>query len=387
MNSLPAVPLFDLRLGDDEIAAVTETLRSGWLSMGPRTEAFETAFAEHLGVGHAVALSSATAGLHLAYLAAGVGSGDEVIVPSFTFVATAAAARYCGAVPVLADVIGSHDLSLDPADVQARITRRTRAVCAVHFAGYPAPVHKLKALCDAHNLALIEDAAHAPSARTGPGGPRLGTVGLAGVFSFFANKVLSCGEGGLLATDDNAVAVHARALRSHAMTSGTWDRHRGHALGYDVTDTGFNYRLDEPRAALLLARLVHLEASIERRRILVRRYRALLSDVPGVTTPYADEAVELSSCYVMPVMLDDPSLRDPLRVRMLEEHGVQTSVLYPSIHRFSAYRASNGPSLPRSERAALSELTLPLFPHLGEERQDRVVDALRSELAVLSSER
>jgi dTDP-4-amino-4,6-dideoxygalactose transaminase len=373
----PVVPLFDVKLRDDEVAAVQETLRSGWLTMGPRTQDFERAFAEHLGVRHVVATSSCTAALHLAYAAAGVGPGDEVVAPAITFVATAAAARYCGATPVLADVVGQHDLGIDPADVERRITERTKAVCAVHFAGYPADVEALRQLCDARGIALIEDAAHSPTATSrGDGGRKLGTFGLAGAFSFFSNKVLSCGEGGALATDDDDVAAFARSRRSHAMTSGTWDRHRGHATSYDVVGLGYNYRLDEPRAALLLARLPRLQRDVERRRELVHRYRRLLAGVPGLSIPYAEEDVERSSCYVMPVMVDEPEGRDAVRAA-LSERGVQTSVLYPAVHEFSAYAEARREPLPRSERAARTELTLPLYPHLGERDQDLVVGALR----------
>ena len=374
MSDQPLIPLFDVELRDEDIAAVEETLRSGWLTMGPRTGAFEEAFAEHLGSRHAVAVSSCTSALHLAYLAAGVGPGDEVIVPAITFVATANAARYCGARAVLAEVKGQHDLGLDPDDVAARITERTKAVCLVHFAGYAADVDPLRALCDDRGIALIEDAAHSPSATTA-GGRKLGTIGLSGAFSFFSNKVLSCGEGGLLATDDEGVAAMARSRRSHAMTSGTWDRHRGHSAGYDVLDLGFNYRMDEPRAALLLSRLGGLEDDIARRRALVRRYRSELAGVEGIKVPYADEEVERSSCYVMPVMVDDPELRDPLRAHMLERHNVQTSVLYPAIHEFTAFGGAPG-SLPRSELAARTELTLPLYPHLTAQDQDRALEAL-----------
>jgi dTDP-4-amino-4,6-dideoxygalactose transaminase len=380
------IPLFDVELGDHEVAAVEATLRSGWLTMGPRTQEFEAAFAEHLGMRHAVALSSCTAALHLAYLAAGVGPGDEVIVPAITFVATANAARYCGAKPVLADVLGRHDLGLDPDDVAARITPRTKAVCAVHYGGYAAAVDALGRLCEEHGLALIEDAAHSPSATPVGGGRRLGGHGLAGCFSFFSNKVLSCGEGGLLSTDDDRVAETVRSLRSHAMTSGTWDRHRGHSAGYDVIGLGFNYRMDEPRAALLTARLAGLEADIAKRRALVHRYRRLLEEVPGVSVPYRDEEVDVSSCYVMPVMLDDPDLREPLRARMLEER-VQTSVLYPAIHEFSAYEELGAGPLPRAELAARTELTLPLYPHLTEDDQDRVVVVLREGIRAVQGER
>jgi dTDP-4-amino-4,6-dideoxygalactose transaminase len=380
------IPLFDVELGDHEVAAVEAALRSGWLTMGPRTQEFEAAFAEHLGVRHAVALSSCTAALHLAYLTAGVGPGDEVIVPAITFVATANAARYCGATPVFADVVGRHDLGLDPDEVAARITPRTKAVCAVHYGGYAADVDALVRICEEHGLALIEDAAHTPSATPVGGGRRLGGYGLAGCFSFFSNKVLSCGEGGLLSTDDDRVAETARSLRSHAMTSGTWDRHRGHSAGYDVIGLGFNYRMDEPRAALLTARLAGLEADIAKRRALVHRYRRLLEEVPGVSVPYRDEEVDVSSCYVMPVMLDEPELREPLRARMLESR-VQTSVLYPAIHEFSAYEELSAGPLPRAELAARAELTLPLYPHLGEADQDRVVEVLRGGIRAVQGER
>ena len=374
------IPLFDIRLRDEEVDAVAATLRSGWLTMGPRTESFEQAFAEHLGVRHAVALSSCTAALHLAYLAAGVGPGDEVIVPAITFVASAAAVRYCGAEPVFADVQAPHDLGLDPADVEARITPRTKAVCAVHYAGYSADVERLRALCEERGIALIEDAAHAPDA-TAPDGAALGTIGLAGCFSFFSNKVLSCGEGGLLATNDDAVAELARTRRAHALTASTWDRHRGHSTGYDVVALGFNYRIDEPRAALLEQRLDGLAEDVAQRRRLVHRYRELLADVPGLTVPYRGAEVDRSSCYVMPVMLDNPDQRDPLRASMLADHKVQTSVLYPAVHELSAYADAGAGGLERSELAARGELTLPLFPHLTETQQDRVVTALREGLA------
>ena len=375
MDEKGRIPVFDVRLDDAQIEAVAETLRSGWLTLGPRTEAFEGQFAEHLGVGHAVALSSCTAALHLAYLAAGVGPGDEVIVPATTFVATAAAVRHCGASPVLADVLGDGDLGVDPAEVERLIGPRTKAVCAVHYGGYGAPLAELSELCAGAGVALVEDAAHSPDAIDSASGRMLGTVGLAGAFSFFSNKILSCGEGGLLATDSAEVAQLARSLRSHAMTSGTWDRHRGHSLSYDVVGVGFNYRIDEPRAALLSARLPGLGADIAERRRLTMRYRDLLAGSPGITLPYSDEQVASSSCYVMPVLLDDPLARDPLRKALSEHHGVQTTVLYPSISQFSAYAETEG-RVPRAESVATRQLTLPLYPHLGDERVERVCSAL-----------
>jgi dTDP-4-amino-4,6-dideoxygalactose transaminase len=376
------IPVFDVRLDPAHIEAVGETLRSGWLTLGPRTEAFEREFADHLGVRHAVALSSCTAALHLAYLAAGVGPGDEVIVPATTFVATAAAARYCGATPVLADVNGHHDLGLDPEEVRRLLSPRTRAVCAVHYGGYPAAIAELRGLCDEHGIALIEDAAHSPSATAVGDTRKLGTYGRAGTFSFFSNKILSCGEGGLLATDDDDVADLARSRRSHAMTSGTWDRHRGHSLGYDVVGLGFNYRIDEPRAALLSARLPGLEADIAERRRPTLRYRAALAGL-DLDIPYSDDQVAVSSCYVMPVCVRDAELRDPLRRLLQERHGVQTTVLYPSIASFSAYGGDSS-AVPRAARAAATQVTLPLYPHLGDERLDRVAGAVASAMSELA---
>lgn len=375
-----AVPVFDVRLTDRDIAVVEETLRSGWLTMGPRTQEFERAFADSLGVRHAVATSSCTSALHLAFLGAGVGPGDEVIVPAITFVATAAAVRYCGAEPVIADVTGTEDIGIDPEDVAARFTERTKAVCAVHYAGYAAAIDDLRRLCGDRGLSLIEDAAHSPSATPPSGGAKLGTHGLAGAFSFFSNKVLSCGEGGLLATDDDEMASLARSRRSHAMTSGTWDRHRGHSLGYDVVDVGFNYRLDEPRAALLLSRLAGLEQDIAARRRLSHRYRERLADLPGVSMPYVEHEVDTSSCYVMPVILDEGVDRDRVRGKMIERHGVQTTVLYPAVHELSAYASAAG-RCPRAEAVARRQLTLPLFPHLDQAQQDLVIEALADALA------
>jgi dTDP-4-amino-4,6-dideoxygalactose transaminase len=373
------IPVFDLEVTAEDIAAVAEVLRSGWLTMGPRTVEFEVAFAEALGTSHAVAVSSCTAALHLAYLAVGIGPGDEVIVPSYTMAATAAAVLYAGGTPVFADIVSLEQPVIDVAHVRNLITPRTRAVVAMHFGGYAAPVDELASLCDARGLALIEDAAHSPLATLG--GKRLGTFGRAGAFSFFSNKVLAAGEGGLLATDDPEVAAFARSRRSHAMTRGSWERHQGGPEDYDVPALGFNYRIDEPRAALLLSRLRRLEDDLARRRALSARYRQLLDGVPGVVVPFSDESVATSSCYVMPVMLEDPSRQEEVRLALREKHRVQTSLFYPAIHEFTAYRERcPGVSLPITERAARSEITLPLFTHMTEADQDRVLAALGEEL-------
>ncbi len=342
----------------EDLAAVEAVLRSGRLRAGEQVEAFEREFAEHLGVRHAIAVSSGTAALHLAYLAAGVGPGDEVIVPSITFAASAAAVIYCGGTPVFADVCGSHDIGVDPGDVERRLTERTRAVCAVHYGGYPAAVERLRELCDPRGIAVIEDAAHAPSADRG--GRMAGAWGAAGCFSFFSNKVLAVGEGGLVSTDDEALAARVRAERSGA----------------------YNLRIDEPRAALLRSRMARMAADVEQRRALTRRYREQLTGLDGVTVPYGAEEVAHSSCYVMPLVLEDPERQGPLRTRLRERHGIQTSLLYPAVHEFTAYRERFTASLPQAERIARSQVTLPLFGFMTHDQQDQVVAALRDALAV-----
>jgi dTDP-4-amino-4,6-dideoxygalactose transaminase len=378
-ETFPELPLFDLQLQPQDFEAVAETLRSGWLTLGPRTAAFEEAFAAHLGARHAIAVSSCTAALHLAYLAAGVGPGDEVIVPSFTFAATAAAALYCGATPVFAEIVSREVPSLDPEDVERRITPRTKAVCIVHYAGYAAAADRMKEICDRHGIAMIEDVAHAPSATLHD--RKLGTWGLAGAFSFFSNKVLSVGEGGLLCTDDDDVAALVRSQRSHCMTSGTWDRHSGRTDTYDVVGLGYNYRLDEPRSALLLSRMGRIEQEIERRRELTLRYRELLAQVEGIIVPFTDEEVPSSSCYVIPIMIEQDDRQAEVS-RLMRERGIQTSIFYPSIHRFSAYRERfPGVSLPITELASRTELTLPFYPHMTHDDQDRVVTALAEAVA------
>src|SRR6185312_6225751 len=264
--------------------------------------AFEQAVAEWTDAPHAVAVSNATAALHLALRALDVRQGDEVIVPAFSFVAATHAARYVRATPVLCDVVSATAPTIDPEDVARRITGRTRAVVAVHMAGYPADVRALREVCEPRGVPVVEDAAQAFGARTAAAQPA-GTAGDLGCLSFFSKAQLSIGEGGMVLTGGDELAGRVRGLRSHAMTSGTWDRHRGHEDSYDVVDIGFNYRLDEPRAALGLSRLPRLAAGIAHRRDAVRRYRERLREVPGVTLMWDDGAVERSSHFTFPVLL------------------------------------------------------------------------------------
>jgi dTDP-4-amino-4,6-dideoxygalactose transaminase len=372
--STPGIPVFDITLEDEDIASVSEVLRSGWLSMGPKTAEFEAAFAEHIGTKHAVAVSSCTAALHIACILAGVGPGDEVIVPSMTFVATANAVRYCGARPVFADLVSKTDFGIDPDHVEALINERTKAVIPVHYAGYAVEIERIDEICRKAGVALIEDAAHAPDASTRDG-RMLGSIGLAGCFSFFPNKVLAVGEGGAMTTDSDELAERIRRLRSQGMTATTFERHLGRAMEYDVAEAGFNYRFDDIRAAILLPRFRRLHAEIERRRELVDRYRELLAEVEGVELAYTDDQVSRSSCYLMGVMVASEHRR-AFRNILMEKHGIQTTV-YPAVHLLESYRKAFGEvSLPNTEHVSSSLCSVPLFPHITETQQERVVAAV-----------
>jgi len=374
------VPLTDIAVPEQDVQAVLDCLESGWLTMGPRIAAFEQALGEYVGTEHAVTVSSGTAALHLACLTAGLGPGDEVIVPAFTFVASAAAVRYVGATPVLCDVVSPQEFVLDPADVARRITPRTKAVIAVHFCGYPAAVAELRALCDEHGLVLIEDCAQAIGATVDEAGRSVGTVGELGAFSFFSKKQLCVGEGGMVSCAAGEHAERVRLLRSHALTSSTWDRHRGHDPAYDIVDIGFNYRMDEPRAALGLSRLGRLPDSLRSRRETVRSYREQLAGIDGLELCFDDEAVERSSHFAFPVLVADRERRDRFRDQ-LKDAGIQTT-WYPALHSFTDYAAyAPADGLPAAAEVAGRHCALPLSSSTTAEEVETVVEAVRTALA------
>lgn len=369
------VPLADVVVSEDDLEAVVETYRSGWLSMGPRTEALEQAFASYTGARHALAVANGTAGLHLICLAAGLGPGDEVVVPSMTFVASVNSIAYTGAAPVFADVAGLTGPWLSAESVERVLTPRTKAVMNVAYAGHSGEVEALAALCRDRGIVLLEDAAHAAGSRFG--GRHLGTFGLASAFSLFSNKNLAVGEGGLVVTDDDDVAARIRLLRSHGMTTMSWQRHKGHATSYDVVDLGFNYRLDEPRAALAESRLSRLDAENAHRRSADARYRAALAGEDVLCALAPVEGLD-SAHHLFTIVLPEGTDRDAFRAA-LAERRIQTSVHYPPAHRFSIYEGRAG-ALPVTEAYGDRTVTLPLFGHMTEEQQDLVVDAVTTAL-------
>jgi dTDP-4-amino-4,6-dideoxygalactose transaminase len=372
------VPLSDIAVDDELLDAVLETVRSGWWSMGPRVEEFEREFAEFCGSPHAVAVANGTAALHLGLLAVGCGPGDEVIVPSLNFVAAANAIVHTGADPVFCDIVGPDELNLDPADVEAAVGPRTKAVIVLHYAGVPCAMEEISEIAERHRLVIVEDAAHAPGASLH--GRMCGTLGRVGCFSFFANKNLPLGEGGMIVTSDDDLAKQLRLLRSHGMTTLTWDRHRGHASSYDVVLPGFNYRLDEVRAVLGLVQLRRLpEENAARGRILAR-YREALAREHGLTMPFGGGDVDrISSHHLAVVLLPEGADRDEVRTG-LDAAGIQTSVHYPPIHTFTQYRSAEQRPLPETEALAERILTLPLYGRMTGQQIDAVTEALLAAL-------
>lgn len=373
------IPLADIDFGPEEAAAVQSVVASKWLSMGAVTQEFEQTFAAYTGAKYTLSVTNATAALHMACLALGLGPGDEVLVPSLTFVATANAVRYVGATPVFADVNGYEDFNISPASIEKNITGNTRAIIVVHYAGYPCDMPQILEIAKRHNLKVIEDNAHGVGASLE--GRQLGTWGDIGCFSFFSNKNMTTGEGGMLTTDQPELFEKLRVLRSHGMTTLTWDRHKGHAWSYDVVDLGYNYRIDEIRAALGLAQLKKLDRNNDRRRELTRLYRDTMQELaPEVSIPFASHA-GISSCHILPALL--PANKERLAVmESLKAGGIQTSIHYPPVHTFTAYRqVASGAHVPLTEDIAHREMTLPLFPTMKDEDVLSVVQGIRSALA------
>jgi dTDP-4-amino-4,6-dideoxygalactose transaminase len=369
------VPLSDLVIDDELVEAVREAVTSGWWSMGPRVAAFEQAFAEFTGAKHALAVANGTAALHMALLAVECRPGDEVVLPSLNFVAAANTILHTGATPVFCDVRGDGDLNLDPADLEAAIGPATKVLLPLHYGGYACDMDAVEELADQHGLRVVEDAAHAPGATFR--GRSCGTLGDVGCFSFFSNKNLPIGEGGMVITDDDGLAERLRLLRSHGMTTLTWDRHRGHAHSYDVVEHGFNYRLDETRAAVGLVQLRRLPEENAARARISAVYRSALNGKKGLSMPFGDaDAQETSSHHLAVVLLPEGTSRADVRTT-LNDAGIQTSVHYPPIHQFSHYEELGARRpLPRTDAVAERLLTLPLYGRMPDADAERVAAAL-----------
>jgi dTDP-4-amino-4,6-dideoxygalactose transaminase len=371
------IPVMRPWLGKEEAEAAAKAVASGWVAQGPRVREFEEAFAAAIGAPHAVAVSSCTAALHLALIAAGIGPGDEVIVPSLSFIATANAVCYVGARPVFADV----DLAtqnLVPETVKPHLTGRTRAVILVDQAGMPADLDAMRGLCDPLHVTVIEDAACAVGStyRARP----VGVGATLAAFSFHPRKLLTTGEGGMLTTADGSAAARLRRLREHGMDLSAADRHRSQQPVIEhYTEVGFNFRMTDIQAAVGLVQLRKLAEMVARRRVLARRYQELLSGVPGLLTagdpPYGETNYQ---SFWMLLPEESAVGRDEL-MRLLAVAGISARRGIMAAHLEPAY-AGAGPSLPVTERLTMHSLILPLFHDMTQEQQEHVASVVTSAL-------
>lgn len=367
------IPLFNLNFDEREAQAAYDTIKSGWISTGPKNAELEQMFVDMWKVKYAVSMSNCTSSLHTCCMVCGFGPGDEVIVPSLTFAASYNCIRYVGATPVFADIVGPNHINIDPKDIEAKITPRTKGIIAVHMAGFPADMDAIMAIAKKHQLKVIEDACHGPLSEYK--GKKLGTIGDCASFSFFSNKNISTGEGGMFITNNEKMAAKARLIRSHGMSTMSYQRASGHATEYDITCLGYNFRMDDIRAAIALEQLKKLPKDLEARVAVRRWYVERLVKNPRLSVPFAD-CKEFTSNYIFPIVLLDSTKekRNALR-EYIHAAGVQTSVHYPAGHRFSTYKGL-GVVLPQTDYVADNEVTLPMYAALTKEQVDFICDTV-----------
>ena len=373
------IQLFRLNFDRHEVDAVSQVVKDGWLTMGEKISEFESSFSEYLGNNvQSLAVSNGTAALHMALMALDIGVDDEVIIPALTFVADANSVHMVGAKPVLADCNSLDDWNVSAATIEKRITTKTRAVMVVHYAGFPCDMPSIQKLCLDKGLKLIEDVAHAPGAAIT--GRSCGTWGDVSCFSFFSNKNLSIGEGGMVVTGNSQIFQRLKYLRSHGMNTLTLDRHKGRAISYDVIEPGLNYRMDEMRAAIGLVQLKKLSAGNKRRKELTDLYRYNLAGskifIPFEKLPKNS----ISAHHILPVLLPEGVNRVDV-IAYLKERGIQSSIHYPPFWNFTAYKDNYSPiDAPNAAIICERELTLPLFPTMTNKEVDLVTESLLDSL-------
>jgi perosamine synthetase len=371
---------FNLPLVDEgDIASVVETLRSGWLTTGPRVKRFEEQFAALVGSRHAIAVNSATAALHLALDAIGLGAGDEVLVPTMTFAATAEVVAYFRATPVLVDC-EQDSLNIDPRAAAAAITPRTRAMIPVHFGGQPCEMDALMRLAQRHRLAVIEDSAHALPA-TYKGTPT-GRFGQIGCFSFYATKTITTGEGGMIVTDDDALAERMRLMSLHGISKDAWKRYTAEgSWKYDIVDTGYKYNLTDIAAALGLGQLAKAQIFREARARIAARYDAGFCDLPEVCLPFrSNDSEHAWHLYVIQLNLARMRMTRDAFIDALRTENIGTSVHFIPLHLHSYYRNRFGyrrDDFPAASDAFDRIVTLPLYPRMTDEDVEDVINAVR----------
>lgn len=375
----PVVPFFRPEISEEEIASVVDTLRSGWLTSGPKTRQFERDFAEKVGAPHAIAVNSCTSALHLSLDALGISPGDEVLVPTLTFTATAGVVVHCGAKPVLVDC-DPDTLNLDLDQLEHHVTPRTKAIMPVHYGGQPCDMDRVMDFAQAHNLFVVEDAAHALPAKWRD--RTIGTIGHTTCFSFYANKTITTGEGGMVTTSDDELAERIRLRSLHGLSKNAWKRFSAQgAWYYEVVYPGYKNNLTDMAAALGLGQLARCDDFWSRRQDRVNRYNELLADVAEVQTPVCLPHVQHAwHLYVIQIRPERLTISRNEFIQHLEQAGIVISVHYLPLHMHPYYRESLGyepDDLPAARAAYDRIISLPLYPSLSDESLEYVADAVR----------
>jgi dTDP-4-amino-4,6-dideoxygalactose transaminase len=371
------VPFFRPWITNDDKVAVERALDATILTAGPKLEEFERLFAKFTGARYAAGVSNATTALHLSLKAAGIGKGDEVIVPDMTFVATANAVIHCGATPVLAD-IEKDDLNISVNSIKKKITKKTRAILPVHFAGKICNIKEIKKIAKSNNLLLIEDCAHAIGARLE--GRHVGTFGYAGCFSFYPTKNITTIEGGMVITNSKKIVDYVKTARSHGMTRTLSQRYsNGKPWDYDIVEPGYNFRLDEIRASLGINQLKRIKKLNSLRHSAYRYYNMKLQNIEGITTPtLANNETNVCHLYIAKIGEKYKMSRDQL-FKKLSKRGITSTIHYKPLHLFSAYKklVRNNDDLRNSEHVYNEIISLPFYPQISRADQDKVINCIK----------
>lgn len=362
------IPLFKLNFDNEEEKAVIRTLKSRWISAGPNVNELEKKFAKLIGTEYSLATSNCTASLHMAMLTAGIKDGDEVLCPSLTFAATINAIRYTRAIPVFCDISSENDLTISPEDVERKITKKSKAIIVMHYAGFPCEMGKIMKISRKYKLKVIEDACHAPLSEYK--GRKLGTFGISSCYSFFSNKNISTGEGGMYCTNSLKSFANAKLLRSHGMTTASYERSNKSSMTYDVLEIGYNYRMDDIRASIALVQLTKLKKDILKREKIRKLYIKYLKDIKGISIPFRWFNGK-SSNYIFSILVNN---RDDIR-NYLSSKGIQTSIHYPPVHQFKIYRKYYK-KLPLTDKVTSKLMTLPMYASLTEDEIKYIANCL-----------
>jgi len=377
------IPFFRPTIGDAEIESVVETLRSGWLTTGPKVKQFEAQFADRVGARHAIAVNSATSALHLALEAVGVSPGDEVLVPTMTFASTAEVVVHLGATPVLVDCCAD-TLNVDPADLERKITPRTKAVMPVHYGGQPCQMDRIHAIARRHGLHVIEDAAHALPARYGD--QVVGSISDVTCFSFYANKTITTGEGGMITTDDDRLAERMRIMTLHGISKDAWKRFSAEGTWYyEILAPGYKFNMTDVAASLGIHQLARCDQFWAARQRCAEQYDSGFADVPEVTVPFVEINVQHAwHLYVIQLGLERLAIGRNAFIEKLNRAGIGTSVHYTPLHLHPLYRDRYGyrpGDLPVAASVYERIISLPVYPTLEEGDVEYVIDTVKAIVA------